>query len=421
MKDLWRTEKHIFVNDKNLDNLCWLSKNLYNYCNYIIRQIYTNKFDNISEYKHLIKSFVYNEKVYYIIKEYDLIKELTKQNQVDYRMLPPQTSQQIIKELYVNWKSFNKSMKEYVVNSNKFRGKPKMPNYKKKNGRSAVIFTNQQARLHNGFITFPKKVNLKSLRTKVSNICQVRILPQATCNVIEVVYKKEVIEHELDNNLYVGIDLGVNNLATLTSNKQGMIPLLINGRSLKSINQYFNKKLAKLHSFVGNKGTSNRIRKLIHKRNNKVFTYLHKTSRIIIDYCVENQIGIIVIGYNKEWKIEVNLGKANNQNFVGIPFNTLVKQIEYKAEENGIKTVRQEESYTSKCDFLANEDICNHNKYKGKRIKRGLFKSFIGKTINADVNGSLNIIKKAFPESFANGIEGIEYCPIKVNTFIKEI
>jgi putative transposase len=172
-------------------------------------------------------------------------------------------------------------------------------------------------------------------------------------------------------------------------------------------------------SFVKDKGTSNRIDKLTLKRNNKVTDYLHKTSRFIINYCIENKIGNIVIGNNKDWKQEVNLGKRNNQNFVSIPYEKLIQQIQYKAELVGIKVIITEESYTSKVDHLANEELCKHETYLGKRIKRGLFQSSIKKLINADVNGAIGILRKEFSNFDFNQItnRGLAFNPVKINLF----
>jgi putative transposase len=322
-----------------------------------------------------------------------------------------------------NWKSFFAAIKTFKTNGS--LGKPRLPNYKNPSkGRFTVIFTGQQISLKESFIHFPKVAQLQPVKTKQTTIKQVRIIPQATCYVIEIVYEKEVIKDEnLDKDLYIGIDLGLNNLATITSNKPGLQPILVNGRPLKSMNQYFNKVKAKLQSFIGDMGTSNRILKLLHKRNNKVQDYLHHTSRLVIDYCVKNGIGNIVIGKNDNWKQQINLGKKTNQNFVSIPFQTLINQIEYKAEEVGIKVQVTEESYTSKASFLDQDDISVYGKannpvFSGKRIKRGLYKSKSGKLINADVNGSLNILRKALPKLFSDGIEVVGLQPVKI-TFNK--
>jgi putative transposase len=178
---------------------------------------------------------------------------------------------------------------------------------------------------------------------------------------------------------------------------------------IKSINQYYNKQLAYFGSFENKKGNfseTKRIQRLHLTRNNKLTTLFHRISKNVIEYCIQNNIGIIVIGYNKGWKQNVNIGKKNNQNFVQVPFLKLVKQIEYKGKLKGIKVKRNDESYTSKCSFLDDEPIEKHKMYMGKRISRGLFKTSKGVLINADVNAAYNIMKKAFPNAVsADGIE----------------
>ena len=153
-------------------------------------------------------------------------------------------------------------------------------------------------------------------------------------------------------------------------------------------------------SYIGGKGISKRINKLTLKRNCKMSDYMHKTSRFIINYCIENRIETIVIGNNKDWKQNCNMGKRNNQNFVSIPFEKLISQIQYKSEEVGIKVIITEESYTSKIDHYAGEEMCYHDTYLGKRIKRGLFRSRTGKILNADLNGAIGILRKVSDESF---------------------
>jgi putative transposase len=413
-----RVERHIIVNNKQIDNLCFLSKNLYNYCNYILRQVYLNRFDNIPEFKDLIKEFKIKDKTYCKIDEYNLSSRLVKMNQPDFRAIC--TNQQVIKTLYKNWSSFSKSIKAYNSDKSKFLGKPKIPKYKDKvKGRNIIIFTSSKCRLKNNRIYFPKRANLEPIKTKVTNIKQVRIVPQATCYVIEVVYEKEVKKHDLNSNLYLGIDLGLNNLATCVNNV-GLIPFIINGKIVKSINQYYNKRKAELQSFIGDRGTSKRIKRLTLKRNCKIEDYFHKTSRIIIDYCLEHKIKTIIVGKNDSWKDEYNKGKVNNQNFVCIPHNKLIEQLKYKAEEVGMQVIETEESYTSKCSFLDLELLEHHNEYLGKRVHRGLFVSKEGKKLNCDVQGGYNMIRKVVPEIFNNqGIEGLELNPIIVNSNYK--
>lgn len=201
----------------------------------------------------------------------------------------------------------------------------------------------------------------------------------------------------------MAIDIGVNNLATCVNNV-GKQPFIINGRPLKSINQYANKLKAKYMSYIGNRGISKHINKLLLKRNNLITNYMHHSSKIIINYCVKNNIGTIIIGHNKGWKKDCNIGRRNNQNFVSIPFNMLIHQLQYKAEEAGINIILAEESYSSKVDHLAFESMEHHDTYLGKRIKRGLFKSSIGKCLNADVNGAIGIARKVTDDEFVKNL-----------------
>ena len=190
--------------------------------------------------------------------------------------------------------------------------------------------------------------------------------------------------------------------------------IAVRGGVLKSINQYFNKELSRLKSVndkQGNKENTKRINRLYMVRNRKIRDVMHKLSNAVIAYARTNEIDTIVIGHNNGWKQSVDIGKKNNQNFVQIPFNMLINQIYYKGQEYGINVVKQEESYTSKCSFLDNEEIEEHETYLGKRIKRGIFKSSNGTLVHADLHASYNIMKKAIPEAFVNGIEGIGLYP----------
>lgn len=388
-----RVERHIIIKSQIIDDLCFKSKNLYNLANYHVRQ-----------------EFINNGKWL----RYGKIDKLLQKTEA-YKALPAATSQQILRILDKNWASFFKAIKDYSKHPEKYLGRPKLPKYKHKvDGRNIIVFTNQQVRLKDGEIRFPKATGLSPIKTKVDNICQVRIVPTATCYVIEVIYKKEVENVLLDDRAYLGIDLGLNNFATCINNI-GLNPFIVNGRIIKSINQFFNKKKAGLQSFIGDKRSSARINHLTHRRNNKVGDYLHKTSRIIIDYCVQHGIKTIVVGKSENWKQEINIGKKNNQNFVSIPFATLINQLKYKGEEVGIIVEETEESYTSKCSFLDSEPIRKSEKYLGRRIKRGLFRSSLGKLINADVNGAYNILRKVIPNALDNGIARCGLHPVIIN------
>mgnify|MGYP005635064119 CR=1 FL=1 len=218
-----QVERHIRINDPIIDRLCFLSKNLYNIANFYIRRRFISSGRFLSAYQ--------------------LIRIFTRINQSDYRALPAQTSQQILKIIEKNWKSFFRANKSYKKNPKKFKSRPKLPKYKHKiKGRNIIVFTNQQVKIKNGFSHFPKKAGLEPLKTKVTNIKQVRIVPQATCYVIEVVYEKEIISHDLKPNTHLSIDLGINNFATCFNDVE-KFSFIINGRPLKAINAYANLSL----------------------------------------------------------------------------------------------------------------------------------------------------------------------------------
>ncbi len=252
---------------------------------------------------------------------------------------------------------------------------------------------------------------------------QVRIIPEATCTIVEIVYKKEKKQVDVVNETWLSIDLGLNNLVT-SFNNIGKKPFIVNGKIIKSINQYYNKKKAKLMSFIGDRGISNKINRLTHKRNMKINDYMHKTSRYIIDYAIEQKLEKIIIGDNVDWKQSINIGKKNNQKFVSIPYAKLIEQIQYKAKEVGIEVVLIEESYTSKTDHFALEPLKKHGCDKvvarptlGKRIKRGLFRSSTGRILNADTNGAIGIARKVICESSISELlanRGVVTTPFRV-------
>ena len=373
------------------DKVCFAAKNLYNFANYVVRQ----------EFIHNGRWIRYRE-----------LDKMLKEHET-YKNLPAQTSQQVLRLLDRNWKAFFKAMKEWKQDKNKFNGRPKLPKYKKKNGRNIAIFTNQQCKIRDGYLSFPK-TELK-LKTRIEDkLKEVRVIPKGSIYVVEIVYEKEIAKIQRLSKRIAGIDLGLNNFATLVNNI-GIEPIVINGKVIKSINQYYNKKKAKLMSYVGNRGSSRRIEKLTLKRNNKIKDYMHKASRFIVNWCKQYKIDTIVVGYNPNWKQEIELGKVNNQNFASIPFYQFVNMLKYKCEEEGINIIITEESYTSGCSFLDGEEVNKTNYNPGRRIKRGLFRSNKGILINADVNSAYNIIRKVFPEAFAKGIEGVGLHPVRLN------
>ena len=332
---------------------------------------------------------------------------------MSYRALPAQTAQQILKIVDRNWKSFFNAINEWKEKPGNFNRRPRPPKYKKKDGIFMLVFTNQQVKIKEGLLIFPKIVGLK-LNTRIKEgIREVRIIPKGVGYVVEIVYEKEVDVVERDKSRIAGIDLGLRNLVTIANNI-GEEPIVVKGGVVKSINQFFNKEMARLQHIYAKQRIkkSKRMKKLSVKRERKLRDFIHKVSKFVAEWCAKRNIGRLVIGYNKEWKQEVNLGKKNNQNFVQIPFWTLIQQIKYKAEERGIEVMLVEEDHTSKCSFLDCEPI-EHREYIGRRL-RGLFKSARGTIINADVNAAYNIIRKAIPEAFeADGIEGVGLHPVR--------
>jgi len=395
-----RTEQIWLKPNKNLGYMCHISKNLYNEANYIIRQEFI-KNGNWTRYGQLNKLLKGSE---------------------NYKLLSARTGQQILRLLDRNWNLFFRAIKVWKVSPCKFKAKPNLPGYKKKNGEFMLIFTNQQCKIGDGILKFPKKANLE-VKTRLDNetiLSEVRIVPKGVGYVCEIVYKKEIESKKLDENNVAGIDLGVRNLIAMVNNI-GVQPIVMKGGVVKSINQYFNKKLARLRSIYDKQGIKGgvRMKRLFDKRERKLNDHFHKVSRFVVDWCVKNDIGTLVVGHNVDWKQCVNIGRMNNQKFVQIPYHKLINQLKYKSEDVGIEFKEHDESHTSKCSFLDNESVEHHEKYVGKRFKRGLFKSAKGLVINADVQGALNIIKKAIPKVFgksnADRIEGVWLHPVKYN------
>ena len=401
-----RIEKHL-IKESNpyyslLEEFCFKSKNLYNSANYQIRQefIKNNKYIDYYDMDKIMKN---------------LVNEDYPNN---YREMPTaQSAQQCLKLLNKNWKSYFKAIKDWKKHPEKYLGMPKIPKYKKKISKNILILTNFNCKLKEGYIKFPKVFNGFNLKTNVSNLQQIRILPKSNYFIIEVIYNKNIQELKEDNYRYVSIDIGVNNLVALTNNCSKTFQL-INGRKLKSINQYYNKKIAyykELAKRMNNLDNTRRIDCITKKRNNLISDLLHKASKKVIEYTLNCEANIIVIGKNDNWKQESSMDKINNQNFVQIPHAELINKIIYKAEECGIKVILTEESYTSGTSFLDNELPIKELYNKKRRVKRGMFISNKKKKINADINGSLQIMKKVFPNAFkSHGIEDCGFNPVKV-------
>lgn len=399
MKLKVRVETHQITKSHKLyefcDRKCYESKNLYNEVNYILRQRFTNQ-----------KEFNKNK---FTSNYYDLIKEFKNCDASEH--LTNQFYEPILKLLGEDWKSFFKTIKDWKENKNKYKGRPNLPGYAPtgETGRKIAINRKIYRRKDGKFKFAGEPVDFKP-QTE-NKLKQARIVPKPNGkNVeyynLEIVYDKEVPETNEKRENIAGIDFGQDRLASVVNNI-GEKPFAINGKPINSINAYFNKKRAKYMSYVDNRGTSNKIKKLTRKRNNKIKYFFHNVSRYIVDWCDENDIDTLVIGKNKNWKAESNMGKKNNQNWISIPHNMLVEQIEYKCEDIGIEVLRQEESYTSKASFLDKDKIPvyksgekNAYEFSGKRIKRGLYKASDGTIIHADLNGAYNIVRKKLGNVF---------------------
>lgn len=369
---------------KVIDEMCLNAKNLYNYANYIIRQEYINN-----------KRYIPYKEMNFNLKTHQ-----------QYKVCMSQPANCILRLLDKNWKSFFKGLKEYEKNPKKFLGRPQIPKYLKKNGRFNWMIPNNCCYFENGELKFRIR-KLQSIKWKcrcVGRLIQVRFVPRGCVYVMEIVSQIEVPNAASENKRIVGIDLGVNNLAT-ASNNIGEQPFIINGRGLKSLNQFYNKRRSELQSKLP-KGQfwSKQLEQITFKRFNRVKNYMHHASHYIVKWCVQHQIDTLVVGHNDEWKQDLKMSKVNSQNFVGIPYEILIQQLKYKCEDVGINFIETEESYTSGTSFLDGELPCKENYNKKRRVKRGLFQA-ADTLINSDVNGSLQIICKVFPDAFSYGIE----------------
>lgn len=394
---LYRTRVHYIVPSQELINEARLSNNLYNQAMYILRQAFMNE-EKIPSKFDIYKILLHKK---YECKEYDNIHKMVSSNA------------QIICQLAAqNFKAFLMALKAFKKNKSGFTGAPKIPNYNKKEQEFMLIIGAQQCAIKDGMMRFPKKLNLDKIYVGDLDIAHVRIFPGKKKYKVEVVYKVEALPKKTKGNI-AGIDLGLDNLATVAINKRGIRPLLINGRPLKSMNLYFNNKRDKVQSELkkcNDKYMSHKLETLYRKRNNRFNTYMHKASKKIIDYCLEHNVKQIIIGHNKLQKQESKL-----KNFVAIPTFRLIELIKYKAEYQGIEVIETEESYTSITSYLDKEEPIKDNANKARRIHRGLFKSNKNKIINADVNSAYQIMKKVIGDKVIKPIgKGSVFIPRKV-------
>lgn len=375
-----------------VDQYCFYSKNVYNQANYIIRQEFINNNNKLSAYD-----------VQKLMQSMDCYKECGSQ-----------AAQKTIQLVDKMWKSYFKTIKDWKKNPSKYLGMPKLPKYLPKDGRQVFMLKNIQCSLNNGqFRIAFKPFGGYTVNTHViGKLMQCRFVPKSDYYVMEIVYEIEVPDVEEERIRICSIDLGTENLITMVNNV-GLQPVVIKGGVIKSINQFYNKRKAEMQSQLKKetgRDWSKNLQKLTDKRYEKIKYLMHCASKKVVDYCVENEIDTLIIGLNKKWKQE----NENKQNFTYIPFDMLIKQIQSKCEEQGIEVVTTEEAYTSGTSFLDKESPVKENYNKERRVHRGLFIANNGKTINADVNGAYQIMKKVVPDVFDEGIEGVGSHPVRL-------
>ncbi|NWO26802.1 IS200/IS605 family element transposase accessory protein TnpB [Leptotrichia sp. oral taxon 417] len=382
--------KHLSKKEfRNLKYLSHIAKNLTNEAIYNIRQYYFNKKKYLS----------YNE-------NYKMLK-----NSENYKKLNSNMAQQILKEVDGSFKSFFGLLK--LAKNGQYNGKIRLPNYLDKDGFTTLVIS--FVRLKDDMLIIPYSNSFRKTHKEIAiklpsvlkgkKIKEIRIMPKQHSRYFEIqyIYKVEEVQRELNKENVLGIDLGIDNLCTCVTNAGASF--IIDGRKLKSINQYYNKINAKLQSIKDKqkiKRTTLRQKRIARKKNNRINDYLSKAVRIIINYCLNNDIGKLVLGYNEDFQRNSNIGSINNQNFVNIPYGKLRDKLIYLCKLYGIEFKLQEESYTSKASFFDGDEIPIYDKensqeyiFSGKRIKRGLYQTSKGYQLNADCNGALNILRKS--------------------------
>jgi putative transposase len=382
-----------------IDRAAFASKNLYNAANYVVRQAFIHE-----------GVYLNYPEMHRRMKDHDA-----------YQALPAKVAQWVLRLLDKNWQSYFAACAAWKADPAKFLGHPRLPGYKdKQQGRNPLVYTIQALSLpalRHGLIC-PSMLGMV-VETRQQHVQQVRIIPRIGFYVVEVIYERKPIPAAVNPALHVGVDIGLNNLAVLTSDQPGFVPRVVNGRPVKSINQFYNKRRAELQSRLGKAHTRRRLERITTQRTRRIEWYLHTASRRIIDLLVAEGIGTLCIGKNPLWKQEANMGRRNNQNFVSVPHARFVEMLAYKAELVGIQVRVTEESYTSKASFLDADPLPVYGTdalptFSGKRVKRGLYRAADGRHINADVNGSYNVIRKVAPEAFAQGSRGCVVHPIRL-------
>jgi len=379
---------------KVIDEMCLKSKDLYNYANYIIRQ-----------------EFITND---HYIKYTDMNKELKTHQQ--YKDCMSQPANCVLRVLDKNWKSYFVAIKDWKEHPEKYPGMPKLPKYLPKDGRFNWMIPNNTCyyEQEKGEIYFQiRKLQGYTWRSRcLGRLIQVRFVPRGSCYMMEIVYEVEIPNESTESHRIAAIDIGVDNLITM-SNNIGQKPIIVNGKILKSINQQYNKEKAKIQSELmkcNGQHWSKKLDVMNNKRHQRIKNYIHNATAFVIKWCVENEIDTLVIGKNNTWKQE----KKHMQNFTYIPYEMVLSQLQYKCENAGVKYIETNEAYTSGTSYLDDEMPVKENYNKNRRVQRGLFQAK-NMLINADVNGSLQIMRKVFPDSYTGyGIE-VDLTPTIVN------
>ncbi|MDY7006178.1 MAG: transposase [Cyanobacteriota bacterium] len=369
-----------------LEFICWESHKLINCGIYYGRQLFF--------------------KAQKIIGKYDLEKEY-KSNK-HYQALYSQAAQQILRSVAESFKSFKELNKKYKKGNLYFQ--PRIPKYRKKDGLAMVKYPKQGLILVGNNIRIPLGTTVKRWfkldsflipmpsNLKFSDIKELRILPRNRCFYVEFVYKKKiVVQEELNPKNVLGIDPGINNWLSCVSNVG--TSLIIDGRKVKSLNQWYNKRVSILKEGKPQGYWDEQLAHITEKRNRQMRDAVNKAARLVVNHCIKHQIGTIVFGWNQGQRQEVNLGKQT-QSFVQIPTAKLKQRVKQLCEEHNIKFVETEESYTSKASFLDGDFLSTFGekperwKASGKRVKRGMYQTGKGLLVNADLNGAANILLK---------------------------
>ncbi|MHA1815599.1 MAG: RNA-guided endonuclease InsQ/TnpB family protein [Candidatus Heimdallarchaeaceae archaeon] len=391
--------------------LCHQAKNIYNRALYLYKQ-------EKGKGKHL---------------NYYQLDKILKHEQC-YSFLPAHTAQHTLKLLLRDWKAFYQARKEFAKHPTKFLGPPKPPKYKKPKGEMVAIITNQPTRIREGYLLLPKKVGwkIRTRLTSIDKVKEVRIVPRGVGYTVEIVYHKHLPKKVQKKIRRKGaLDLGLTNLVTFVDNI-GSRPIVVKdeGKGIKSITQYYLKRVKKLQEQYAQQqyqqlkkqnrlvygSTYYRLKETWRRKMKECF---HQLSRFLVNLWKERELHTIYVGYNPLWKQQVRLRRKTTQMFVMVPFHHLIKLLEYKAAEEGITVELVDESYTSKCSFLDNEQVEKLSFYKGRRVLRGLFRSAQGQLFNADVNAAYNILVKSDPQAVptrtVGGVGGYVIYPLRVS------